>query len=351
MSFSSLTGQFTVQANQTGENGAITGTFTNWWATRTGSVGANAAQGFSVANNGNAARNAEFMFNNAQMSRETNNFTVEGISVSLNPNLDTSAGAVNFDIAVGRDISEVRNFILSFIDEFNEIVGNIQSLTETRRPRTDGGRGFFMPLTQEQRRAMSQSEIDQWEEQARTGLLHRDDMLRRILSDMRQEMERVVTVNGQNISLANIGILPSRNVSQGGILEINMEALDKALADNMEGVAGLFTGEGVTHVDGRAVSGTLRGGIGARLDTALNRYVTEWGTGELSDRAGIVGRPSQHNNAITRQIQDQDRRIDDMMNWLQRREAALFKQFSRLEVAMLQSQQQMMFWDQIMWGG
>jgi flagellar hook-associated protein 2 len=167
-------------------------------------------------------------------------------------------------------------------------------------------------------------------------------MLRNIITDMRTELSRAITLeNGNTISLASIGIRLSANPADGAMLRVDENVLNEALANNMEGVSALFTGVGAQGENQ---------GVAARLDSALNTYITGHGTGRISDRAGIVGRPSEGNNNMTRNVMEQDRRIDNMFRWLERRESQLFAQFSRLEMAMMQSQQQMMFWDSVMFG-
>jgi flagellar hook-associated protein 2 len=204
---------------------------------------------------------------------------------------------------------------------------------------------------------MSENEIRIWEEQAQTGLLHRDSMLRSILNDMRQVMSTGITLaDGTNFSLAHAGIRLSPNPADGGILVFNTDerlgpTFEHALANNMEQIAALFTGAGVTHVGGSTQGvNEMTAGLAVRLDTALDRYINEWGSGVLADRAGVVGRANEHNNAFARQIEAQDRRIETALRWLERRENQLFAQFSRMELAMMQAQQQMMFWDSIMFG-
>jgi flagellar hook-associated protein 2 len=154
---------------------------------------------------------------------------------------------------------------------------------------------------------------------------------------------------GGQFSLAAMGIRYATDVSEGAILTINEGDLTAALENNIEAVTALFTGSG-------AVGGASQG-LGARLDGELNRYVSHIVTtsdrsrfGALDRRAGVVGSGLESQSTLSRQMAEHDRRINTMMTWLERRETQLFAQFSRMEQAMMQGQQQMMFWDQIMWG-
>jgi len=347
MSFSALTGQFTLQANQTGTSSAITGDFAAWWNGALSGGGAGTA--FAQTQ---AAQNAEFMLNNVAMSRETNNFTIEGLTVNLSPNLAaTITDPAVFEINVSRDLDQVREFIMSFIEEYNNLVGSILDLTETRRPRTDGGRSFFMPLTQEQRRAMSESEITQWEEQARTGLLHRDETLRRITGDLRSSIfMNVPTATGGTVNLVQLGIRSSDRLSDMGRLELRDPAmLDNMLENHLDDVIALFTRFPTGPADTVPGGAHFNLGIAERMDAILRDQLSTNIRGNLFDMAGMENHPLGHNNTMTGRINEQERRIDNMLAWLERRENQLFAQFSRMEVAMMQANSQMMFFDQLFW--
>jgi flagellar hook-associated protein 2 len=190
---------------------------------------------------------------------------------------------------------------------------------------------------------MSDVEIREWEARAQTGLLQRDTQLRQMISDMRATMGVAVRLEGGGqFSLANMGIRLTNVLSEGAVLTIDEEQLTAALENNIEAVTALFTGTG-------AAEGQV--GLGARLDQTLNRFVTLGGNGLLDRRVGSDSRPHTiSQSTMGRQMASQDTRIENMMRWLERRESALFAQFSRMEQAMMQGQQQMMFWDQIMWG-
>jgi len=295
------------------------------------------------------ATNASVTVNGTTIDRESNNFYVDGMNIAIN------AGAVGqtFNVNMAGDTATTRQMVMDFVNAYNEIVREIQSLSNVARPRQQGGRGHFMPLTDDQRRGMSESEIALWEQNARTGILHRDQELRNILNDMRNEMSRVVTLeDGTQFSLANMGIRLSTNVADGAILTVNETQLNAALENNMDGVTAIFTGQGATGVSGGNAPTRRDGspilGLGERLDAALNRHVTEWNTGNLDRRTSE--RPGDP-RAISTRIAEQDRRIENMMRWLERRENQLFAQFSRMEQAMMQANSQMSFLDQFIWGG
>lgn len=360
MAFDNISGSFTIESSQMGSGNAINsitdndGILTRMFnPTSAGAPGANAETlGNLDLYRTREAADAVVTVNGNQISRDSNQFVVDGMNITIN------AGAVGqtFNVNMQGDTGTTRQMIADFVEAYNNIVREIQELTNIPRPRQQGGRGHFMPLTDDQRAAMSDREVEQWETQARTGILHRDQHLRTVLADMRNEMSRVIELEGGGtFSLTQMGISLSRNTADGGLLVIDQTALNYALENNMDAVVAMFTGEGASAARGPGATGIL-GNMGAvaRLDAALNRHVNGLGTGNglLEQRAGrVVGTGTYSNNELNRRIADQDARIETMMRFLERRENQLFAQFSRMEQAMMQANSQMGFLDQFIWGG
>ena len=353
LSFSAINGQITMESLQSGASNNIVmddnvGNFL-------GSM-FNAPPSGLVASspyNVQQARDAVVTINGgAQISRETNNFTLEGINIVLTAAADPNGGPPTvFNVEVVRDPSSVRDLITNFIEAYNEMIRSITDLTEVRRPRQGGSnRGaFFLPLTEEQRRAMSDREIELWEAQAKTGILHRDDALRGLMNDMRNAVFNTITLEGgQRINITMMGIRSTEDIRGFGQLEIRDEEMfENFLLNNPELVEQMFTAFQVRE-PGQSQHAWMQGlGIAERLEEVMRRAVSSGGS--LFERAGIAGHFLEDQNVMSNRINAQERRIDNMLTWLERRESQLFAQFSRMEVAMMQAQSQMMFFEQMLW--
>jgi len=358
VSFSAVSGQFTIQASQTGTSSAITADL---------GIGGflQSIMGLDPNNNNaaimgsvqtQAAQNAIVTVNDTAITRENNNFTVDDLTI----NLTSAAEGEDFTIQVSRNTSDIRTMVTDFVNSYNELMRSLIDLTEVRRPRQDRDGGFFMPLTDEQRRDMSDREIEIWEEQARTGILHRDESLRAIQREMTDVLFRNITMpDGRTFNLGNMGIQLSSDVREFGMLEINEERFAFALEHHSDVMQELFTAVApplntfTDSTDPRVGSARNQwvnaSGLAQRLNDVFNR-ATAPTSGTLSLRAGVAGGALDTQNDMSRQISDQNRRIDNMLSWLERREDSLFRQFSRMEMAMMQAQSQMMFFEQLMWG-
>jgi flagellar hook-associated protein 2 len=267
------------------------------------------------------------------------------INNTVNPDIPNSTQS--FQINTRRDVSDTMDMIRNFVTEFNTVMRYLNTLHTTPRPRS-GTRTFYEPLTDEQRQAMSDREVELWETRARTGLHHRDDTFRNLQQQLREWIQAPITLaNGQRISLHEIGITtgygsgPERLI---GMLQIDDERLEYMLETRSDDIQTLFTQmpsaqEGIaTTASGRAQQ-MSRVGLGMRMNHVIENAIGWDGT--IRRQAGQEGGTDANDNALTRRIRDYDRRIADMQQFLLRRENQFFAMFARMESAMAQANAQM----------
>jgi flagellar capping protein FliD len=292
-----------------------------------------------------------------RMEQENNAFEINGVNI----NITGAAANKEFNISVTRNVDDVVNSIREFVESYNDLIRYLNSLHSTARPRAGNSvRGaFFEPLTDEQRQAMSDREIERWEEQARTGLLHRDGDIRRLQQQLRDAMFNPVILarnaNGtptDQIALFNIGITTiGRNGPPGdqliGVLQIDENRLRAELEKDPERVRKLFSNN--TNPDGDLMPwGTMEqrnartpfAGVANRVDDILNTAASD-DRGPFRQRAGASSGLMVSENMMTRQLRDYDRRIEQMQQFLVRRENHFFNMFAKMEQAMAQSNAQM----------
>jgi len=285
----------------------------------------------------------------ARMEQEGNVFEFEGIRIDISA---ASAGQV-FNIETSQNVDAVMDMIRDFVEQYNNLIRELNSIHSTSRPTQRGNRNFFEPLTDEQRQAMSEREIENWEEQARTGLLHRDSQLRHLHNQIRQAMfEPVNLADGTQMFLFNagittVGINGAREDRLIGVLEIDERRLREALEEDPERVRALFTQNSTEVVEGGMPGGTparhrersQHVGVVNRLRDILHDTV-EYPDNIFRQRVGAAGWDDGQ-NILGRQIADYDQRISRMEQFLIRRENHFFAMFARMEAAMAQSHAQM----------
>jgi flagellar hook-associated protein 2 len=254
--------------------------------------------------------------------------------------------AVNTDATVAR--------IREFVNAYNELIRNLNALHSTPRPRGQN-RQFFEPLTNEQREAMSDREIERWEDQARVGMLHRDETIRNIHQQLRTWMQTPVQLRdefgnftGARMHLSNVGITTSYGQMGDagrmmGLLHIDEDVLIRELERDPTAVQQLFMSASTTPIppsDHRARSARLpEQGLMARINDIVD--LSTWVDGSLRVRAGLETGTDANSNTLSVQIRRYDDQMAQMQRWLQRRETHFFAMFSRMEQAMAQSQAQM----------
>lgn len=174
-----------------------------------------------------AAANAEFILDGATMEETSNNFTVNGITlnfVSTTYNKDTGEYD-NVQITVGKDSDSTYNLVKEALTEYNKLIEEMNDLYSA-----DSARGYA-PLTSEQKEAMTEEDIKNWEDKIKGSLLRRDDTLGSLLSSMRTALSSSYTdeKTGKTFSLSSFGIVTG-NYTENGKLHIYGDADDATYA-------------------------------------------------------------------------------------------------------------------------
>lgn len=247
----------------------------------------------------------------------SNVITVDGIEFTVNKKHE--AGEVATKLTGKNDSSKLKETIVNFINDYNKLIQTINDkLLETRD--TD-----YMPLTEDQKSEMTESEIKKWEEKAQTGLLRNDSDLKRIQSALKDSMRTFMSSSGLN--LEKIGIKPVDNYgSKNGTFTIDEDKLSAAIESNPEGVKDLFT----RAADSDATKNSS-GGILVQLQSVLKKE-TKLSSSALSKRIGFSGTATENNNTLKKNIDKQKKLITELKSKYTNRETALFNKYSSLEI-------------------
>ncbi|UYM81692.1 flagellar filament capping protein FliD [Heyndrickxia coagulans] len=254
--------------------------------------------------------NAVFNINGLDTERTSNTFTISGVTYTLKSEFDSPV-----TISVSNDVDTIYNNIKNFVDQYNSLIDAVQSkLNEDRYP-------DYAPLTDDQRKELTNTQQDQWDKKARSGLLRNDMTLKSSLSNMRSLIYS--KVNNANISseynqLSSIGITTTSDWLKGGKLEINEDKLKAAIQNDPDSVELLFRATGST---------TSEKGIVQRLyDSVNNTYNT------IVDKAG---KSTYVNTQFTigKNINDLTDKISDMNDKLGKLEDRYYAQFTAMEQA------------------
>ena len=326
-SFDNTTSRFFIATKGMGSEQAFTMEFKNADGTAASTELANKIMNSSGATSATAdgAADGSIKFDGIDIvGLKTNQTTVNGVTVNL-LQASTTATTINVQSNPEKPLAMIKDFV----DKYNETIENLQKqLVEKRYP-------DFQPLSDEQKKDMTENEIELWEDKARSGLLRNDPVLKSAMQDLRRAfMDTVGGIADGNIKhLSQIGI-NTGTYTEGGKLFIDEKKLSEALTNKPDEVMALFTT--------RDAAGN---GVGARVYDTLNTIVKN-----LSEKAGSSS-GSIDNSTLSKKIKQMNEEISRWQDRLTRVEDRYWKQFTAMEKALSQMNSQSAWMQQNLFGG
>ena len=134
--------------------------------------------------------------NGAEYESETNEITVNGLTI----NALAETGNEEITVTIGNNTKGLYDKIKGIIKDYNELINEMTKLYNA------GSSRGYEPLTSEEKDAMTDSEIEEWEKKIKDSLLRRDDTLGSLLNGMTSAMLGSYEINGKRYSLSSFGI-------------------------------------------------------------------------------------------------------------------------------------------------
>lgn len=265
------------------------------------------------------ADDTEVVYNGATLKSNNTSIEVAGVTLNL---LGTTAAGESVNITVSNDTSAVYDTIKEFITEYNSILKTMNTYYDA------ASASSYEVLTDDQKKAMSDDEVDKWNTKIKDSLLRRDSTLNSLISTLKTDMMGTVTAsNGKTYSLANLGITTSsKNYSEGGLLHIKGDEDDDEFADSTNTLMQML------EEDPDTVKEVLSG-LASNLYDSLNKKM---GTTTLSSALTFY-----NDKEMASQLSDYKKEISDWESKLSDMEEKYYSQFSAMETALakIQSQQ------------
>lgn len=273
------------------------------------------ANGMTLVN----AKNAVIILDGAELEGTSNNFSVNGMTLDLKGKTE---GEVKLNVS--NDTQVAYDMVKSFVKKYNELLGEMNKLYGAK-----SARGYD-PLTDEEKEAMTDDQIEKWESKIKDSLLRRDGTLSTITSGMRQAMLTSANVDGKSYSLASFGIVTSSDYTEQGLLHIYGDAEDgasstitmasgamelkKALEENPEAVMKVLSQAGQALYDD----------MSKKMErTSLSSALTFYNDKQMDTQQ----------TQYKKQISELEEKLQDM-------EDRYYKQFSAMETALSKLQSQ-----------
>ena len=278
-------------------------------------------------------QDAEVNIDGQYYIRSSNSITINGVTYTLL----REAPDVTYNVTLNIDVDAVFNNIVKFVNKYNEVIDTINKKLSEEYDRN------YQPLTDEQKEAMTESEIEKWEAKAKTGLLRSDSILQNIVTSMRRALYDAV--EGVSISLTNIGITTG-TYEQKGKLIIDETKLKEAIKKNPDEIMNLFSKQSTSYPSGyRTLTSAEKQvrykeeGLAYRLFDIIEDNISTYrdrngNKGILLQKAGMVGDSSEYSNLFYNEIKDYEKRIRELNERLIEKENAYYKKYAALETAM-----------------
>ena len=144
-------------------------------------------------------KDAKIKLNDIEYTGSSNQFSINGLSITAQA--VTGEGDANaITITTQSDVQGMYDKIKDFLTQYNSLINEITSLYNA-----DSAKGYE-PLTDEEKDAMSDTEVEKWEDKIKASLLRRDDSLESIMNTMTSAMSKGYEINGKKYYLSTFGI-------------------------------------------------------------------------------------------------------------------------------------------------
>lgn len=222
-------------------------------------------------------QDAVIELNGAEFTSSSNSFSINGLTISAKG----LSGVIGSDsegnpiyeettLTTDVDIDGIYDTIRNFFTEYNNLIKEIDTLYNAESAKD------YEPLTSEEKDAMTDDEIEKWEQKIKDALLRHDEDLNDVRDTLKQAMMTSFTVNGKSYNLTMFGIntqgyfnaadnersmLHIDGDDKDSVSSGNKDLLKTMIASNPDVISGFFT----------QLAGSLYEKMQKMSQTSLNR--------------------------------------------------------------------------------
>ncbi len=184
-------------------------------------------------------QNAKLELNGAMFESTTNTFNINGATYTINA-MPTDKNE-KISVTTQTDYDAIYDVVKDMFTKYNELVNEMTKLYNA-----DSSKGYN-PLTDEQKEAMSEKEIEDWENKIKDSLLRNDSTLYGVMSAMTDVANEGFMVGGKKMYLADFGISTlgffAADKNERYALHINGDEKDTATAGNEDKLKALIAAD------------------------------------------------------------------------------------------------------------
>ena len=260
---------------------------------------------------------SEIKLNGITYTSSLNTYSINGLSITaMQATGDGDTNAIT--VTTATDTQAIYDKIKSFLTQYNSLINEMTSLYNA-----DTAKGYE-PLTDDEKSAMSDSEVEKWEEKIKSSLLRRDDSLESVMNLMTNAMSQPVTIDGKKYGIKTLGFLNAPE-NQQNAYHIDGDEDDTATSGNEDKLMAMI------NSDPDAVVSFMQ-----QLTTNLYDAIgTKMKSSTLSSIYKVY-----NDKEMASEYSDYTTTIKKWEQKLQDQEDAYYKKFSAMETALSKLQSQ-----------
>lgn len=141
-------------------------------------------------------QDALIYLNGAKFTSDTNVFEINGLTITAQQETGDEVISLN----TMEDTEGIYDLIKNFFTEYNKLINEMDSLYNA------DDASSYQPLTSEEKDAMTDTEIEEWEKKITDSILRRDSTLGTVSDALKNIMLSGLEVNGKKMYLSDFGI-------------------------------------------------------------------------------------------------------------------------------------------------
>ncbi|MBO4899312.1 MAG: flagellar filament capping protein FliD [Lachnospiraceae bacterium] len=142
-------------------------------------------------------QDAMIKLNDADFSSSTNVFEINGLTITA---LGETTGTEEITLTTSNDTSGLYDQVKSFLKTYNNIINQLDKLYNAESA------SKYSPLTDEEKEALSDAEVEKYEQKIKDGLLKGDETISSIMSSLTSGMSQGFKIGDKTFHLSDFGI-------------------------------------------------------------------------------------------------------------------------------------------------
>ena len=264
------------------------------------------------------AADSKIVYNGAVLTGSSNTVTVNGLTLNLK---ETTTSGEKITLSVSNNVDANYDKVKDFIKSYNDILQEMNDLYYA-----DSAKGYE-PLSDDEKEAMTDDQIEKWETKIQDSILRRDTTLGSVIESVKTAMMSSYTdSDGKKYSLSTFGIMTSSDYTEKGLLHIYGDSDDSTYETMDDKLKTAFTNDPDSTIE--ALSGIFK-----------NLYDT------MSDKMKSIPNVSSaytfyNDKLLDKEQTDYSKQVATLESKLSDMEDKYYKQFSAMETALAKLQSQ-----------